>query len=318
MRTALFVSHKKSQCGVYMLGVRVTNALARSGRYQFVQVECESLGELLVAIDKYRPDAIIYNYMHVLFPWMADGSFRNSMSPRIVQIGIAHDVTSPLFDYNIALDPTLPKESGNVYGIGRLIPEYENTFAAPAKLTIGSFGFGTPGKGFERIVPSVEHEFDEAVIRFNIPSADFGDKDGSAARGIAERCKAQVTKPGVQLIVTHNYWEKDETLIDFLAQNTINVFFYEDKGVRGIASVIDMALAARRPIAISDSVMFRHMRDVQPSICVAENSLKQIIGNGFAPLQGHRDKWSAENFIHGYENIMDSVFQKTGDYNGAV
>jgi len=312
MKTVLFVSHKKSQCGVYVPSLHVTNALARSERYQFIRAECESLDELLASVATYNPDAIIYNYMHVLFPWMADGGFKNSMSPQIIQIGIAHDFTSPLFDYNIILDPTFPKESSDVYGIGRLIPEYENTFAAPAKLTIGSFGFGTPGKGFERIVPSVEHEFDEAIIRFNIPSADFGDRDGSVARAIAERCKAQVTKPGVQLTVTHNYWGKDETLLDFLAQNTINIFFYEDMGVRGIASVIDMALAAQRPIAISDSVMFRHMRDVQPSICVAETSLKQIIRNGFAPLQGHRDKWSAKNFIRGYEYIMDSVFSKSG------
>uniref|UniRef100_A0A6M3M3Y2 Glycosyltransferase n=1 Tax=viral metagenome TaxID=1070528 RepID=A0A6M3M3Y2_9ZZZZ len=318
MKTVLFVSHKKSQCGVYVLGTHATNALTRSEHYQFIRVECESLDELLTAVAVHCPDAIIYNYMHILFPWMADGSFRNSMSPKIIQIGIAHDVTSLLFDYNIALDPTLPKELGNVYGIGRLIPEYENTFVAPNKLTIGSFGFGTPGKGFERIVPSIEHEFDEAIIRFNIPYADFGDKDGNVARGIAEGCKAQVTKPGVQLTVTHDYWEKDETLLDFLAQNTINVFFYEDMGVRGIASVIDMALAAQRPIAISDSVMFRHMRDVEPSICVAETSLKEIISNGFAPLQGHRDKWSVENFIHGYEDIMDSIFQRTGDCNGAV
>ena len=312
MKTVLFVSHKKSQCGVYVPSLHVTNALALSDRYQFIRAECESLSELLDAVALHSPAAIIYNYMHVLFPWMADGGFKHNMSPHIIQIGIAHDSTSPLFDYNIMLDPTFPKESGDVYGIGRLIPEYDNTFTAPAKLTVGSFGFGTPGKGFERIVPLVESEFAEAIVRINIPSADFGDKDGCVARGIAARCQAQVTKPGIELTVTHHYWD-DMNLLDFLANNTVNVFLYEDMGIRGISSVIDMALAAQRPIAISDSTMFRHMMDVRPSICVTrDTTLRTVIGNGIAPLKAHRDEWSVENFIRGYEYIMDSIFAKEG------
>ena len=73
-----------------------------------------------------------------------------------------------------------------VFKTGRLIPEYHNTFRLPQITTIGSFGFGTPNKGFEKLVSKVLGEFDEAVIRLNIPYADFGDSEGLNARRIAE------------------------------------------------------------------------------------------------------------------------------------
>jgi len=37
-------------------------------------------------------------------------------------------------------------------------------------------------------------QFDEAIIRLNMPSADFGDTDGARARLIAERCRKSIYK----------------------------------------------------------------------------------------------------------------------------
>ena len=339
-RTVLFVSHKKSQCGVYIPSLYITAALRDSKRYRFIRVECGALDELRTAVMTHRPVAIICNYMPILFPWMADGFYRSEpIFAGIVHIGVIHDVTrgvaagvvaykdgfvsgaSPstttLFDYYIALDPTIGVMSPIVQGIGRLIPVYQNDFPLPDKITVGSFGFGTPGKGFERIVPLVEQEFDEAVIRINIPASTFCDVDGSVAKTIAAYCHTQVTKPGIELTITHHYWSNKD-LLDFLAQHTVNVFLYEDMGVRGISSVIDMALAVKRPMAISDSVMYRHVLDANPSICVLKNdpgsnvmqtSLRTVIDNGFAPLQGHYDKWNAENYVRSYEGIVDAALQ---------
>jgi len=197
-----------------------------------------------------------------------------------------------------------------VYKTGRLIPSYKNNFSIPSKPVIGSFGFGTPNKGFEKIVQMVQREYDEAIVRFNIPSADFcGDKDGVIVRGIAENCKAQVVKPRIRLIVTHEFMD-NKAMLDFLAKNTINIFLYEDKNNRGLSSAIDNAMAVQRPVAVSDAVMFRHLFDVEPSVCVTKNNLRTIIQNGFAPLQKHYDEWDAENLLWEYERILDSIFAK--------
>ena len=56
--------------------------------------------------------------------------------------------------------------------------------------------------------------------------------------------------------------------------------------------------------------MFRHVLDVEPSVCVTRNSLKTIIQNGFAPLEKHYKDWNAENLLWEYERILDSIFAK--------
>lgn len=334
MKTVLFVTHKKAQCGIYEFGQNIFNVLKNSGLYKFVKVECSSLNDLTLEIDKHSPSLIIYNYHPSVLPWVATKVaprlYRNNIiSIPIHQIGIIHEITqniadtatiyrrkylpgtriklsNSLFDFYIAPDPTLLLRNSKVYKTGRLIPEYQNNFPLPAIPTIGSFGFGTPKKGFEKIVTIVQQEFDEAIIRFNIPSADFADKEGINAKLIADKCRSLLTKPKITLNITHDFLTDNEVL-DFLAQNTINVFLYEDTGNRGVSSAIDNALAVKRPVAISDSTMFRHLFDVIPSISISNNSLPTIIGNTFAPLQKHYNEWNAENLLWEYERIVSSI-----------
>ena len=214
-----------------------------------------------------------------------------------------------IFDFYIAPDPTLLLKNPFVYKTGRLIPHYQNNFPLPEKITIGSFGFGTPRKGFEKIVQQVQNEFDQAVIRFNIPSADFGDKFGKNAKAIEANCRRLIRKPGISLNVTHDFLE-DSAMLDFLAHNSINAFFYEDTGNRGLSSAVDSAMAVKRPIAVSGSPMFRHVLDTQPSICIEQNNLKKINANGFAPLQQHAVEWTEENLLWEYERILDAVLAR--------
>jgi SAM-dependent methyltransferase len=332
----LFVSHRKARCGVYEFGKRVTDVLQTSRRYAFIRVECSSLAELESAVAGNAPDAVMYNYMPSVFPWIAPlvapKVYRNNVAGiPVTQIGIIHDVTqhvsdtatgyrnryipggakviNSLFDYYIAPDPTLLLRNPLVYKTGRLIPPYQNSFPLPPQPVVGSFGFGTPKKGFENIVQLVQEQFDEAVIRLNIPPADFGDPDGARARAIAARCRALITKSGIQLAVTHDFMDH-RAMLDYLAQNTVNVFLYEDTGNRGLSSALDNAIAVRRPVAVSDAVMFRHVFDAEPSIRVSRNSLPAIINNGFAPLQKHYDEWNEATLLWEYERILSSVFAR--------
>jgi SAM-dependent methyltransferase len=338
-KVILFVSHKESQCGVYEFGRHLTNILQRSKRYRFKRVECSSLDELNAAISLNTPNAIIYNYMPTIMPWVVSKVFRNIYlnnlsSLGIPQIGLIHDVTqdvadlttnyrnkffmtsffnltNSLFDYYIAADPTLILRNPLVYKTGRLIPSYQNNFPQPSKLVIGSFGFGTPNKGFEKIILLVQNEFNEAIIRFNIPAADFGDKDGINAKAIADKCKGLISKPGIRLNITHDYLDNN-ALLDFLAQNTMNIFLYEDKSNRGISSALDNAMAVRRPIAVSDGTMFRHIFNAEPSVRITHNNLQNIIKNGFRPLEKYYNEWNSHNILWEYERIFDSIFNKRG------
>lgn len=333
----LFISHQKTQCGVYEFGKNITDVLCDSQRYDFIRVECSSLAELQAAIELNQPVAIIYNYMPELLPWAATKIiprfYRNNLATiKVPQIGIIHEVTqgvadratdyrnkyffgtytkllNSLFDYYIAADPTLLLKNPVVYKTGRLVKHYQNNFSEPKMPIIGSFGFATAKKGFEKIVQLVQRDFDQAIIRLNVPVADFGDQDGVNAKTVEDNCRRLLVKPGIELNITHDFLDT-KGLLDFLAQNTINVFLYEDTTARGISSVTDNALSVYRPIAISDSLMFRHMLGAQPSICVNDNDLSTIIKNGFSPLDKYHDEWCPANLIWDYERIIDSVLAR--------
>ncbi|MGV2387471.1 MAG UNVERIFIED_CONTAM: hypothetical protein LVR29_01470 [Microcystis novacekii LVE1205-3] len=112
--------------------------------------------------------AIIYNYNPTTMPWISDET-RNKI--KIPQIGTIHEVNPKvaeganreLFDYHITPNPTLVTNNPIVFKTGRLIPDYQNNYSLPSIPTIGSFGFATPDKGFEKLVLAVQEEFDEAI-----------------------------------------------------------------------------------------------------------------------------------------------------------
>lgn len=333
----LFVSHLKKQCGVFEFGKNIFKAISTSEKYNIIWLECNSLQQLHGAVEEFKPAAIIYNYHPATMPWLCQKNGpkfykNNAHEIKILQIGIIHEITQDiadnatnyrkeflirsydklanvLFDYYIAADPTLLLRNPFVYKTGRLVPSYTNKLSLPSIPTIGSFGFGTPKKGFEKIVTQVQNEFDNAVIRLNIPFADYGDLDGALAKQIAANCKALVSKKGIRLEVTHDFL-KDDDMLNFLAQNSINVFLYEDAAGRGLSSAIDYSLAVQRPLAVSNSTMFRHILQNIPSVCIENSSLKQIISTGFEPLQNLLIQWDAQNIKWEYERILDSAIIK--------
>ena len=318
----LFVSHPQKNCGVHEFGKTVSDTLKLSERYDFIYTECGSMEDLNRAIGHYQPAAIIYNYHISTLPWLTEKIIHTRYRPLnrdigLPQVGIMHEVTqqradtadNSLFDYHIAPDPTLLLLNPIVFKTGRLIPAYKNNSPLPPVPTIGSFGFATPNKGFEEIVKAVQQEFEHAVLRFNIPSADFGDKDGSNAAKLVATCKKLITKPGVSLVATHDFLDKNGVL-DFLAGNSLNVFLYQDQTNRGISSTTDYALAVDRPLAVSGSIMFRHLHGLVPSITHGESTLRQIINNGTGYQERFRNEWNIPNLVWEYERIMDAVFKR--------
>jgi len=339
-KIVLFVTHKPKQCGVFEFGKNVFNAISVSDKYKFIKAECASIEELRSFIDDHQPDAIIYNYHPSVLPWLctkiSKGIYRNNIADlRSIQIGIIHEVTqetadaatgygnkwilgpsqkklNSLFNFYIAADPTLLLKNPLVFKTGRLIPEYNKSTANSSIPVIGSFGFATPKKGFEKVVEKVQEEFDEAIIRINMPSADFGDETGSNARRIAENCKNLIHKPGIKMETSHQFMN-DEELLDFLAGSSMNVFMYEDISGRGLSSALDNALAVKKPIAVSRCPMFRHILIAKPSVCVEDIPLKEILYNGFFPIEKISKDWNKETLVWEYERILDRIFQKANN-----
>ena len=310
----LFVSYKEERCGVYQWGKNIFEAVSKSEKYQFHYVEVLNLEELDSYVAKSECEAILYNYHPQTLTFL-----NPSMERRYSQVNIAlmHEMTQAeadsmpdrFFQYYVMGDPTLIENNPAVFKTGRLILPYTNTKKAPDVVTIGTFGFSVGSKGYQRLIDVVQDEFDEAIIRVHIPSNGIIDADGAVANRHFEECQRRIRKPGIRVQPSHEFLDRD-AMLDFLAGNTINAFLYDYLKVAGISSSPDHALAVKRPMVITKSIMFRHLQSVQPSITIEESSLKEIIRNGFEPLTHLYDLWNPNNLRLEYENILDRTLDR--------
>ncbi|MFY9621697.1 MAG: hypothetical protein WAQ99_17925 [Pyrinomonadaceae bacterium] len=311
----LIVSHAEKQCGIHEYGLNIAAALEKSSRYSFAYAECSNEKELRRAVKQIKPSAIIYNYYPATMPWLTSQMVRRY---KVASLGIMHEVTQEeadratreMFDYHLGPDPTLVENNPILFKTRRLIPTYHSRPPVPDVVTIGSFGFGFGGKGFEHLIETVHREFDEARIALHLPfngvvSSQLQERAMASIKKSAER----ISKPGIKLVITRDFLSKSQ-LLDFLASNTLNAFFYDTGKHLGISSAIEHALAVRRPMAITKCGMFRHVFSAYPSICIEDSSLSRIIENGVTPLEPFYEEWSEANFILDYERILDEVFER--------
>lgn len=318
MKNVLFLNHRSKRCGVYQEGYRIASTIENSKKFNIIYLECSSAAEYTHYIHVHRPTAIIYNYYPSTLWWVNDALI-NTTSPKIKHIGIFHEVELPsLIPYKILLDPSATDNTpvfttipGKVFKTGRCLFDFKppNSDQSPNEiLTIGSFGFGFGNKGYGRIIDTVLDEFkDEPVkIRLHMPFAEFGDNDGRSSREQADLCRNKVQGTNIELEITHEFMETED-LLSWLFHNDLNCFFYEHMYGRGISGCIDYALTVEKPVAITDSYMFRHIRDANPCIRIEETTLRNILQAGNIPLLPYKWAWTHENLIKDYEEILEQV-----------
>jgi len=310
--TVLFVNHSKQQCGIHQYGVNLSETLVKSKKFDVVYAECDSALELKEKFNTFKPSIIIFNYYKSTMPWLRREDTRIGGA---LAFGVFHEVTqqeadsmdTTMFDFHLCPDPTLVENNVSIRRIKRLIPPYSTQKSVPENLVIGSFGFGFGDKGFERLIDLVQEEFDDAEIRIQMPFNDIVDPDGAAfARETAQRCRSRIRKNGIKLKISHKFLSH-KGILDFLASNTINVFLYDVNKDKGISSVIDYALAVKRPICINQCGMFRHIRDAEPTICIEKSNIKNIISNGTKPLLTFYREWNETAFLAHFEGVIEDA-----------
>lgn len=282
MKHVVFVNHAVQNCGVYQYGKRLAKILTKSKNIQFSYHEISSAEEYGKLCEDGSIDAFIYNYHSSTLPWLNDATIQR----RVPNIGLHHEGRLASFDHVLTIDATNEPNS-----LPRPLIEYDKPITSSTIPIIGSFGFGFENKGFTKLVEYVNAQFDEAIIRLNITFPYFGDNAGDISKRIAEQCNAIPRKPGIQLVITHDFMNEAE-LLDWLNANTLNIFMYDKMLGRGCASTIDYALSVNRPIAISDSHMFRHI--YCDEICVFKTPIKTIIEHGLEHVAKFKTEWSPE------------------------
>ena len=296
--SGLLVSHRGAHCGVYQFGRRLFAALASGHDIAWQYTECGTFEEFAAVESKLQPDVVLLNYYPSTLGWATRADFARCCAVIFAVFHEAHKavadrITAQPFHYLLCPDPTLLACNPAVLTVPRFIPDpIGDPGPSPEIFTVGSFGFATPGKGFERLCELVNEQFENARIRINTPFHDVTTiVPPERLDALIASCRSRITKPGIRLEITHEFLE-DSALVGFLAENTINAFLYESADPRGIASCTDYALSCGRPIAISSSPMFRHLHRLNPSICVENRSLAAIAAAGADNLNAFRQAYS--------------------------
>jgi hypothetical protein len=304
----LFINHKLKRCGVYQYGVRVYNILKKSQNVEWVFREVDCYEEYLDELINDSYDAVFYNYHPDIMKWLN----RENIPKCIKNIGLQHDlVENDFFDITLRLDPTLV-ERENRFNIPR--PLFENihkTYTSKSEnfsdflkygkesgLPIfGSFGFGFKRKNFDKIVKYVCKNYDEAIIKFVMPSAETQPFEEC----VIDDCYNELTKPGVKLFIYRDFVDEPD-IIGFLDSTTVNIFMYESYLSAGVSSVIDYALSVKTPIAITNSSWFRHIycEDIDIEI----KDIDYIIKHSPKVCDKYRELFSNKNLIRVVEKLL--------------
>ncbi len=312
MPTVLFVNHRDQACGVQQAGQKFYSHLELSKNYVYHYIDPAQEYEFDHWANVLQPDVVIYNWYTsgVTMPWLTAQKI-NRQRHRFKQCSIFHEggYDHMGFDLIFHQDPSYNGEQGFATPIAKLtrpIPRYTPRFDQSRDVAnrpiIKSFGFGLGGKGFTRLAETVCQEFETAELQFNIPFAKFGDESGAGARQWRADIESIVSQsPGVSCKISHILMPVPE-LLDWLAESTVNCFFYDENYGRGSSGTVDYALAVGKPIAITRSWQFKHVWQIDDSFVYPDQSLKTILSRGTSALDKFHEIWSAEKLIESFEN----------------
>lgn len=305
----LIINHSVVNCGVYQYGKRFANILSKSTNHNFVYCELNSHAELDQKIEEYNPEIIIYNYLGGTMPWVNEGTVQNLRVKGIKQMLIVHNIGyATFFDYYLHQNPYHQNVDDRNFAILRPLFDYSPDFEMSSDtINIGSFGFGFRVKHFDQICRIVNDQLYDRKVQINLHlTTSHFCPNANDIQAIKNDCLRYITSPNINLNMTHDFMS-DKQMLDFLYSNNLNIFLYQNfPQYNGISSTIDYALSVKKPIAICRSNMFSHISDVRPSILIEENSLSNIIDNGFV-LEERANSWTNDKFIMNIEKIVQSI-----------
>lgn len=301
----LFINCVEARDSIHESGAMVFGCLSGSEKYSldYTEITPENV-EISTDYDFY-----FFNYHFGTMAWLETKSVKEKLPGVKMTMVLEVSPNDPFvycspddFDAYCVLDPTLNIEQKNVFAFPRPLEVFtENAAYQPGKIpVIGSFGFATPGKGFETVIDAVRREFDRAVVRVNIPYATYSDESGILAAQLAQSCRERAGN-GIEVVVTHDFMSKSE-LIKWCGQNTLNCFLY-DRNMPGLAATTDQAISSGRPLIVSKNNTFRHIQKyIKP---FPYQTLKEAIEKTPAQVAEIQKAWSPEKFRMRFEEVLD-------------
>jgi hypothetical protein len=261
-------------------------------------------------VDEIDPDFILFNWYNTTMPWLGT---HQTVETRAKQYFIFHDIpVRHVYDKYIFLgerdfingrvDKDNQIDPSKSVTLPRPLFNYTNPYPRNEIPNIGSFGMMTsPHKGFDIITQRVNKEFDKAVLNLHFIWSPYCDPNRVMVKAMSDLCRSLNTNPGITLNITNNLLNNHE-MLDFMAKNDINVFFYKQVNQTGLSGATDYALSVNRPIAVNSAIPFKHI--LKDEINLDKHTIKEILELGTAPLKEYYKKWS----VYEFSRRMDELF----------
>lgn len=294
----IFYNSAKSQCSIYESGLMCFNALSKSSKYTLEYREDDIYNK--------QYDFVVFNQQMTVNNWINEKIIKQMNCKTfciVLEVGDENNImpwAPQIFDHYMIIDPTI-KEQKNIHAFPRPIEDYDGQLNKQNEIPIiGSFGFVTPGKNWGQIIEQVNKEFDEAIIKINLPYATHVPYSKEITDQLTWQLNKIEIKKDISLNITHKYMDKNE-LINWCSKNTINFFPYY-RNMYGLAAVTDQAIAAGKPILTTDNKTFRHiLQYLKP---FPEIGIKEAIQMNAEGVLRMKEDWSSINFAKKFESIL--------------
>lgn len=305
----VFYNSQKALCSIYSSGVMCYDILKNSSLYDL------SYSEQQGGLIDYSTDFLIVNYHPAVCSWISQNDlnkYKGKTFCIVTEIGLYSDDLAPvnpkIFHHYLLIDPTI-QETHNIHAFPRpLMACHTPVHVPPPVPIIGSFGFATNGKNWEKIIDLVYEEFDQAILRINVPKATYvpeNIQNEIIQNEIMEPSKKLKEKPGIQFEFTSHNFETQQDIVNWCAQNTINVFLYNRPNATGLSAVTDQAIIAERPLLVSNNPTFRHIHSYIKTY--PEIGIRDAIETTEPGVKTMKQQWSVSNFLNKFETVFIKV-----------
>lgn len=281
-------------CGVQNFGLRTFNFLKELGHHSYTYTDSSLPAE--------KPDAIIFNW-HIATMSSLKAENVQSLQGHGIKVGIIpHNENHPnpeVFDF-ILHDNCDFADNDREIGLPRVIMPFEPK-SAPIPKSVGTFGFAFSHKNWEGLAQKIDKEYGkEGILRIKAtpyPGYEWYHKL------VIDWIKDNTS---IQLDINEEF-ATNEQVIEWLSLSEINAFPYiQHPDSKGQTTVIDFALASKRPLCISDSALFNHIRHI-PKISFNDNSFREVIDDGIDKFKSFYDEWTKEKLVEKVENLLDRI-----------
>lgn len=307
MKKVSLVTNNKVACGIHGYALSALSVLEGSSDYNYKLVKTP-VGQTSDFYADYlngqNSDIILLNHCPWTMPWLNGNVLGAIKKPVFMITGHDHVFQATEFIKHIFVVNPVAENTATHSGLPRPITMYPELTNAPidGPLRVGTFGFGQQTKRMEHIVLMLNEQIKDRPVEFHLQIGKGDYINDSEDDDIIRECQ-HIANDNITIHSHKGFIPNRHELIKWLNRNHINVFVYKDQtGRPAVSSCLDLALAARRPIAIRRSSMFEHAQHVEDIVLGKHNSIMDVYNRGLTPLESLYDQWSPEAFRAVIEN----------------